>query len=253
MADAGAERGTEPVDAPDPGERATLAADEVTDARYLVLDKILDAQQPIAPTTLGAGVHAAEHFFIVVHQAFELWFKQALLDLTCAERALLPPDPDPELALDHLQRVAAIHRLLGQQMVLFDHLSPRSFLAFRPYLGQASGSESVQFHAVERVLGLTGRGGSPLYEAFRGALERAGLTLEDAYRDPSRAGVLYRVAEALVDISEGFWLLTAAHVRIAERTIGQRPGTGGTTGVAYLAQALERKAFQELWDVRTRL
>src|SRR5215210_2749050 len=182
--------------------RGGLIVDEVTYARYLALDKILDAQHPIAPTTLGAGVRAAEHFFIVVHQAFELWFKQELLDLASAERALRPPDADPELALDHLQRVAAIHRLLGQQMVLFDHLSPRSFLAFRPYLGQASGSESAQFHAVEQALGLSGRGSSDLYEAFREVLERAGLTLEALYRDPSRAGVLYRVAEALVDISE---------------------------------------------------
>ena len=56
-----------------------------------------------------------------------------------------------------------------------------------------------------------------------------------------------------MDISETFWLLTAAHVRIAERTIGQRPGTGGTSGVAHLAESLERRAFPELWDVRTRL
>ena len=187
------------------------------------------------------------------NQAFELWFKQELLDLACAERALRPPDADPELALDHLQRVAAVHRLLGQQMVLFDHLSPRSFLALRPYLGQASGSESEQFRAVERALGLIGRGPSPLYEAFRASLERVGLTLETLYRNPSQGGMLYRLAEALVDISESFWLLTAAHVRIAERTIGQRPGTGGTSGVAYLALALERKAFPELSDVRTRL
>ena len=163
-----------------------------------------------------------------------------------------PPNEDAELALDHLQRVAAIQRLLYQHMVLFDHLSPRSCLAFRPYLGQASGSESKQFRDVERALGLRGSRGSPIYRAFAAALERAGLTLETLYRSPSMGGALYRLAELLVDISEGFWLLTAAHVRIAERTIGQRSGTGGTSGVAYLVQALERKAFPELWDVRTR-
>lgn len=225
----------------------------VTYAGYLKLDAILTAQRPLAPAELGAQVHAAEHFFIVVHQAFELWFKQELLDLAGARDALTPPGDDPELALDHLQRVASIQRLLNQQMVLFDHLSPRSFLAFRTYLGQASGSESAQYRAVEQVLGLRTASGGPLYEAFAAALERAGLTLEGLYRDPSGAGALYRVAEALVDISEGFWLLTAAHVRIAERTIGQRPGTGGTSGVAYLAEALQTKAFPALWDVRTRL
>jgi tryptophan 2,3-dioxygenase len=207
----------------------------------------------MGPAELGPQVYAAEHFFIVVHQAFELWFKQELIDLERATEALASPDPDPELALDHLQRVTSINRLLGQQMVLFDHLSPRSFLAFRPYLGNASGSESLQWHKVERWLGLRTPQESPLYRAFRQSLEQAGVSLEDLYRDPSRAGVLYRVAECLVDISETFWLLTAAHVRIAERAIGNRPGTGGTSGVTYLEDALKSKAFPDLWTVRTRL
>ena len=60
---------------------------------YLKLGAILDAQHPLAPPELGAQVHAAEHFFIVVHQAFELWFKQELLDLRCAAEALTPPSP----------------------------------------------------------------------------------------------------------------------------------------------------------------
>ncbi len=228
-------------------------SEAVTYPGYLKLDAILSAQHPLAPAELGAQVYAAEHFFIVVHQAFELWFKQELLDLANASVALSLPSDDPELALDHLQRVASVQRLLTQQMVLFDHLSPRSFLAFRPYLGEASGSESKQYRDVERALGLRGTAGSPIYTAFTKALERAGLSLETLYQNPSRSGALYRVAELLVDISEGFWLLTAAHVRIAERTIGQKPGTGGTSGVEYLARALEQKAFPELWDVRTRL
>jgi tryptophan 2,3-dioxygenase len=96
--------------------------------------------------------------------------------------------------------------------------------------------------------------GSPAYTAFTAALQAKSLSLEDTYRRPSEAGALYRVAEALVDISEEFWQLSAVHVQIAERTIGQRPGTGGTTGVSYLAGTLEgAKAFPELWAVRTRL
>src|SRR5688572_13573335 len=212
-------------DGPPAGREQAGDSEEVTYHGYLELSAILDAQHPLAPPELGAQVNAAEHFFIVVHQAFELWFKQELLDLRCATEALTPPNDDPELALDHLQRVAAIQRLLTQQMVLFDHLSPRSFLAFRPFLGQASGSESKQYRDVERALGLRGAAGSPIYEAFSVALARAGFTLETLCQHPSGAGVLYRLAELLVDISEGFWLLTAAHVRIAERTIGQKPGT----------------------------
>jgi tryptophan 2,3-dioxygenase len=167
---------------------------------------------------------------------------------------LPPPIGDAELTLDHLQRASSILRLLVQQMVLFDHLSPRSFLAFRPYLGSASGSESSQFRLVQRALGLRGSGGSAVYNAFMAALDARGLSLEQTYRNPSEAGALYRVAEALVDISEQFWQLSAVHVQIAERTIGQRPGTGGTSGVSYLAETLEgAKAFPELWAVRTRL
>jgi len=226
----------------------------LTYAGYLHLAEILDAQHPLAPEEHGPGVHAAEHFFIVTHQAFELWFKQLLLDMADAAALLPPPMSDAEMALDHLQRAASILRLLVQQMVLFDHLSPRSFLAFRPYLGPASGSESTQFREVQRALGLRGRSGSATYEAFVKALDARGLALEEVYRDPSAAGALYRVAEALVDISEEFWQLSAVHVQIAERTIGQRPGTGGTTGVTYLAETLEgAKAFPELWAVRTRI
>jgi tryptophan 2,3-dioxygenase len=226
----------------------------LTYAGYLHLDSILSAQRPLAPEEYGPSVGAAEHFFIVTHQAFELWFKQLLLDLADAALLLPPPTGDAEMALDHLQRSASILRLLVQQMVLFDNLSPRSFLAFRPYLGSASGSESAQFREVQRALGLRGGAGSTVYAAYTAALQARGLSLEDTYRRPSEAGVLYRVAEALVDISEQFWQLSAVHVQIAERTIGQRPGTGGTSGVPYLAGTLESaKAFPELWAVRTRL
>ncbi len=227
---------------------------DLTYSSYLHLEKILDAQHPIAPDEPGLGVRAEEHFFIVTHQAFELWFKQLLLDLSSAADLLPPPTSDVEQALDHLQRSASVLRLLVQQMVLFDNLSPRSFLAFRPYLGTASGSESEQWRDVQKALGLRGKAGSPIYVAFLQALQGADLSLEDVYRNPSAAGALYRVAEGLVDISEQFWQLNAVHVQIAERTIGQRPGTGGTSGVAYLAEGLENaKAFPELWAVRTRL
>ena len=231
-----------------------MSEPDLTYASYLHLDKILGAQQPVAPDEHGPGVRAAEHFFIVTHQAFELWFKQLLLDLRCAADLLPPPTSDAEMALDHLHRASSVLRLLVQQMVLFDSLSPRSFLAFRPYLGTASGSESGQWRDVQKALGLRGKTRSPIYDAFTLALQAAELSLEDVYRNPSAAGALYRVAEGLVDLSEQFWQLCAVHVQIAERTIGQRPGTGGTSGVAYLGEVLESaKAFPDLWGVRTRL
>src|SRR5438128_8825528 len=156
------------TDAPSP--------DKLTYISYLCLDQILNAQHPVAPNEQGPAVRAAEHFFIVTHQAFELWFKQLLLDLADAAVLLPPPTSDVELALDHLQRAKSVLRLLVQQMVLFDHLSPRSFLAFRPYLGSASGSESSQFRDVQRALGLRGQTGSPIYASFMHALTAADLT-----------------------------------------------------------------------------
>src|SRR5229473_8697945 len=148
---------------------------KLTYVGYLRLDQILSAQHPVVPDEQGPAVRAAEHFFIVTHQAFELWFKQLLLDLGDAALLLPPPTSDVELALDHLQRAKAVLRLLVQQMVLFDHLSPRSFLAFRPYLGTASGSESGQFRDVQRALGLRGQAESPIYAAFAQALQAANL------------------------------------------------------------------------------
>ena len=164
----------------------------VTYPTYLQLDKILDAQTPLGPVSLGSTVRAAEQFFIVVHQAFELWFKQVLTDLECSREALGAQPREPERALDHLLRVASIFRLLHQQMVLFDHLSPHSFLAFRPYLGTASGSESEQWRQVQKALGLRGQARSPLSDLLESAARDGGLTLLDVYREPYRAGVLYR-------------------------------------------------------------
>lgn len=227
--------------------------DNVTYDHYLRLTDILAAQHPLGARSLGPEVHAAEHFFIVVHQAFELWFKQQLLDLGYAADALTPPDVRAEHALEHLERVAAIQLHLNTQMQLLDHLSPSSFLAFRGELRAASGADSAQFRAMQAALGIQGRDGSPVYDAFAAAIAQAGLTLEAIYRDPARAGALYRVAETLVDISERFWLMSAIHVRITERAIGDRPGTGGSSGVSFLMETLRRRAFPALWAVRTAL
>ncbi len=227
------------------------AENALTYTNYLHLPEMLALQIPVGPPDMPMHAQAAEHFFIVVHQAFELWFKQQLLDLRCATAAL--DVDDYEVAVEHLLRVAAIQRLLNDQMMLLDHLPPRSFLAFRPALGTASGSESGQAHQVLHALGLRSLDESPVWVAFRGALDRAGIDLEALYRDPSRCGMLYRVAEALIDLSEANWLMAAMHVQIADRAIGDRPGTAGSSGVAYLMEALKEKAFPELWAVRTRL
>src|SRR5687768_1253177 len=132
----------------------TATGADVTYAGYLHLDQLLALQHPLSSDALGPQVQSAEHFFIVVHQTFELWFKQELLDLQCAIDAL--DADDLALALPHVQRANAVHQLLYAQMTLFTHLAPADFLAFRPYLGTASGAESAQFRQVQRVIGLRG-------------------------------------------------------------------------------------------------
>ena len=75
----------------------------------------------------------------------------------------------------------------------------------------------------------------------------------EVYREAERHFDLYELAEELVDLEEGFRTWRFRHVTTVERIIGQKPGTGGSSGVAYLKGALERRFFPELWAVRTRL
>lgn len=231
---------------------ATPATGTVTYPDYLELQKVLDAQHPRSDADLGPAVHAAEHFFIVLHQAFELWLAQMMLDIRNATEALAAPNYAAETALDSLGRAGAVQHLLVDQMALFAHLAPADFLAFRPVLGTASGSESVQYRQFRRLLGLRGsEDDCALYTAFKEAVEQAGFDIATLYQQGPAAGVYYRLAEALIDLSETHWLLTAAHVHMTARTMGMRPGTGGTSGVAYLERGLQVRAFPELWAVRT--
>jgi tryptophan 2,3-dioxygenase len=75
----------------------------------------------------------------------------------------------------------------------------------------------------------------------------------EVYREAERHFDLYELAEELVDLEEAFRTWRFRHVTTVERIIGQKPGTGGSTGVAYLKGALDRRFFLELWAVRTRL
>jgi tryptophan 2,3-dioxygenase len=85
----------------------------------------------------------------------------------------------------------------------------------------------------------------------------ADAAVEDAwlevYRRPREFWELYQLAEKLVDLDDALLTWRHKHVVTVERIIGRRPGTGGTAGVAYLAETLSRRCFPELWSLRTRL
>ena len=125
---------------------------------YLQLDRILNAQAPESAKR-GPAAHD-EMLFIIVHQAFELWFKQILHELDEIS-AIMGRDPVAEKdigrAVHGLQRITVIQRLLIDQLGVLETMTPLDFLDFRDDLVPASGFQSVQFRLIENRLGLAVR------------------------------------------------------------------------------------------------
>jgi tryptophan 2,3-dioxygenase len=123
--------------------------------QYLQLDKILDAQH-LRSAADGKPAHD-EMLFVIIHQAYELWFKQIIHELGSVADIMDDPYVD-ERALhkvEHrLNRVVEIQQLLIQQIRVLETLSPLEFLSFRDYLFPASGFQSFQFRIVETLMGL---------------------------------------------------------------------------------------------------
>ena len=138
-----------------------------TYADYLNLHPLLDLQGE------DRGINSDEMHFIIVHQTFELWFKQVIRELS-EVRDLLSQVPVPEdqipKAVDHLGRTTEIFRLMANQWTVLETLTPQGFLAFRDGLGTASGFESFQMREFEFLLGLENEdriGGVDPLDSFR--------------------------------------------------------------------------------------
>jgi tryptophan 2,3-dioxygenase len=122
---------------------------------YLQLDRLLDAQHPESHR-LGTPAHD-EMLFVVVHQAFELWFKQILFELDAVLGVMgrdTVPDKQMGQVVSRLRRILAIQRLLTEQIDVLETMTPLDFLDFRDLLIPASGFQSVQFRLIENRLGL---------------------------------------------------------------------------------------------------
>ncbi len=114
---------------------------------YLKIDELLDLQQP-----LSRPPHHDEMLFIVIHQVYELWFKQLLHEVDGTMRAL---DRDDLLrAAKHFRRIHAIQRLIEQQVDILETMTPQEFNQFRDNLNPASGFQSIQFRELEFACGL---------------------------------------------------------------------------------------------------
>lgn len=221
---------------------------------YLRIDDLLDLQCP------ESDEHD-EMLFIVIHQVYELWFKQMLHELRALQAALDAGDTHRSLGL--LRRVRTILKTCVAQVDVLETMTPLQFESFRDRLDTASGFQSVQFRQVEAVLGRRDARTAELPEAHRRSLWDSALNYFAAHAHPMdadrRAALvnLYRndpecagVAEALVDVDEGLQEWRYRHVRMVERTIGRKPGTGGSSGVDYLKGTLFRPVFPDLWEIR---
>jgi len=125
-------------------------------ASYLELDKVLSAQHPRSEMIEGKAAHE-ELLFIIVHQVYELWFKQINHELTSVMQLFRNEAVDERsigVAVSRLERIMDIQKLLIQQIRIMETMTPLDFLEFRNYLFPASGFQSYQFRKLEVMLGL---------------------------------------------------------------------------------------------------
>ena len=241
--------------------------------KYLRVQDLINLQD-----LLSDPAHHDELLFITVHQAYELWFKQILHELDAAIQ-FLEEDRLPA-ATRAVARIVEIEKLLVQQIHILESMTPISFLSFRDQLNPASGFQSMQFREIEFSSGLKderilrefgedqfayerlqSRLGHPsLADAFYRALERRGFDVSDRARAvleilthfESRYEE-FQLAEALMEHDEYFSLWRSHHIKMVERMVGAKRGTGGSEGIGYLKTTLDKKFFPEIWEARTYL
>jgi tryptophan 2,3-dioxygenase len=230
---------------------------------YLALEELLSLQRPRSKPE-----HPDELLFIVVHQSSELWFKVILRDLDTLAMAL--EKRDAGLALWQLQRVNGLMRIVSAQLSSLALLPPQHFAAFRTNLGTSSGSQSVQFRAIEAASGLREdwflkllqeQGKVPediqrwlerpsLQEMFLRFLKEEGTSLDTLYLGPGPT-LHFFIAEALLEYEMEFGQWRFVHAQLVERMLGPgTTGTGGSSGASMLHRTVAIRFFPKLAEVR---
>jgi tryptophan 2,3-dioxygenase len=244
---------------------------------YLRVKDLLDQQRMLSQPEAHD-----ELLFIVVHQAYELWFKQLLFELETIRDAMR--GGDVERARHLLVRVHAVQRVLIEQVPVLESMSPLDFMVFRANLSPASGFQSVQFREIEFLSGIKNPAllahvgesdeerarlvsrlnETTVWEGFTTLVESRGVpmppddpvvrmqSLVTIARDPAHVD-LNSLAEALLTYDELFAQWRHHHILMVERQIGSKSGTGGSSGASYLRTTLERRFFPELWELRSHL
>ena len=259
-------------------------------SNYLMLDKILSAQEPRTQDNPEGAEHD-ELLFIIIHQVFELWFKQLLHELDYCQIQLASNNLGKTLHV--LKRIRNIIKVMVSQVDVIETMTPLDFSAFRHRLDSASGLQSFQFREIEFSLGfkqpsvlsrydesseayqkLTKRLTMPtLWDAFLEFIVLRGYELPEEVlnRDKNApvtsseatVGVIEKIyhsdpevsqlCESLIDLDEGLQEWRYRHIKMVQRTIGMKQGTGGSEGVNYLTASLLKPMFPDLWDVRMKL
>jgi tryptophan 2,3-dioxygenase len=241
--------------------------------KYLRVQDLIKLQD-----CLSDPAHHDELLFITVHQAYELWFKQILHEIDAAI-ALLAQDR-LAAATRAMKRVVEIEKLLVDQIHILETMTPINFLAFRDELNPASGFQSMQFREIEFSSGLKDASilaefkddefafarlqarldQASIADVFYEALGRRGFAVKDRTR--TILEILthfeeryeeFQLAEALMEHDEYFSLWRSHHVKMVERMVGAKRGTGGSEGIGYLRTTLDKKFYPELWEARTYL
>ena len=257
----------------------------VTYGSYLKLPQLLALQEP-----RSEPAQHDEMLFIVIHQVYELWFKLLLHELERCQEELSANDLFGAIA--RFKRLRTVLKTLVAQLDILETMSPMSFLTFRDRLETASGFQSAQFRAMEFLLGHKQKGMLAHYPdaAERAELERrlAARSLMDHFYDflaargvavpaalrqrdvaePNAASPelqpelvrLFRdspdvaiLLELMTDFDEGLQEWRYRHVKMVERTIGNKSGTGGSSGAEYLRRTLFQPVFPDLWAIRQQL
>lgn len=257
----------------------------LTYTSYLKVPELLELQKPESQPE-----EHDEMLFIVIHQVYELWFKQILHEFDKL-RADLQAGKTWSSAKT-MRRVLTILKTMVSQIDILETMTPLEFNSFRGFLQNASGFQSVQFREMEMICGLRskhviaihqsqpglqekllGRRDEPtLWESFCSYLVEHGYEAERPERIHEQ-GLAYEpseynqklltdimktdpeaalLCELLVDFDEGLMEWRYRHVKMVERTIGTKRGTGGSDGAAYLRETLNDPIFPDLWAIRTR-
>lgn len=256
---------------------------ELTYTSYLKVDELTALQQ-----LKSEPREHDEMLFIIIHQTYELWFKQLIHEFEKVNRELQAGNT--WTAVKTLRRVLTIMKTLVSQVDILETMTPLEFNSFRSFLGQSTGFQSVQFREIEILCGLRlpmmlkAHEGHPehiaqltarmneltLWESFGMYLTQKGFAV--APKRENDIGLMFNpskeiqetlvtvmktapepalVCELFVDFDEGLQEWRYRHVKMVERTIGRKKGTGGSDGVAYLQKTINHAIFPDLWAIRS--